>query len=181
MQFCVPLKNGRQEDKHISCERMENIYLQIIQLWLFIQALITEREKDALMAEQHQSISESLDIELDSLSAEDKINLIGEIADALPVQQLRAVREMIDQKRLGKLDEVKAQMIEEMRDKFLQLDLDFDEVMGLHRRQRRMSLPPKYRSPEGKTWSGRGYAPAWIREYEEAGGDREDYLIKDEA
>ena len=133
------------------------------------------------MAEQHQSVSESLDIELDSLSAEDKINLIGEIADALTVQQLRAVREMIDQKRLGKLDEAKAQMIEEMRDKFLQLDLDFDEVMGFHRRQRRMSLPPKYRSPDGKTWSGRGYAPAWIREYEEAGGDREDYLIKDEA
>jgi hypothetical protein len=68
---------------------MENIYLQVIQLWLFIQTLITEREKDALMAEQYQSVSESLDIELDSLSAEDKINLIGEIADALPVQQLR--------------------------------------------------------------------------------------------
>lgn len=159
---------------------MENIYLQIIQLWLFIQALINEREEDILIAEQHQSVSESLDIALDRLSAEDKINLIGEIADALTVQQLRTVRDMIDQKRLGKLDEVKAQMIEEMRDKFKQLDLDFDEVMGFHRQQRRMSLPPKYRSPDGKTWSGRGYAPAWIREYEEAGGARDDYLIKDE-
>ena len=160
---------------------MENIYLQIIQLWLFIQALRTEHEKDALMAEQHQSVSESLGIELVTLSAEDQINLIGEIADALPVQQLRAVREMIDQKRLGKLDEAKAQMIEEMHDKFQQLDLDFDEVMGFRRQQRRKSLPPKYRSPDGKMWSGRGYAPAWLREYEAAGGNREDYLIKDEA
>jgi DNA-binding protein H-NS len=88
---------------------------------------------------------------------------------------------MIDQKRFEKLDEAKAQMIEEMRDRFLQLDLDFDEVMGFHRMQRRMSLPPKYRSPDGKMWSGRGYAPVWIRQYEEAGGDREDYLITDEA
>jgi len=112
---------------------MENIYLQIIQLWLFIQALINEREEDALMAEQHQSVSESLDIALDRLSAEDKINLIGEIADALTVQQLRTVRDMIDQKRLEKLDMAKALMIEEMRDKFLQLDLDFDEVMGFKR------------------------------------------------
>jgi len=133
------------------------------------------------MAEQHQSVSESLDIALDRLSAEDKINLIGEIADALTVQQLRTVRDMIDQKRLEKLDVAKALMIEEMRDKFLQLDLDFDEVMGFNRPRRRMALPPKYRSPDGKTWSGRGYAPAWIREYEEAGGDRGDYLIKDEA
>jgi hypothetical protein len=59
--------------KHLSCERMENIYLPIIQLWLFIQALVTEREKDVLMTEQHQSDSKALDMELDSLSAEDKI------------------------------------------------------------------------------------------------------------
>jgi DNA-binding protein H-NS len=133
------------------------------------------------MAEQHQSVSESLDIELDSLSAEDKIDLISEIADALTTQQLRVVREMVDQKRLGKLDEAKAQMIEEMCDKFLQLDLDFDEVMGINRRRRASSLPPKYRSPDGKAWSGRGNAPVWIREDEAAGGNREDCLIKDEA
>ena len=160
---------------------MENIYLQIIQLWLFIQTLVTEHEKDTSMAEQHQSVSEALDIELDSLSAEDKINLISEITDVLTAQQLRVVREMIDQKRLGKLDEAKAQVIEEMRDKFFFFFLDFDEVMGFNKRRRTTSLPPKYRSPDGKTWSGRGYAPVWIREYEEAGGDREDYLIKDEA
>ena len=121
---------------------MENIYLEIIQLWLFIQALVAEHEKDASMAEQHQSVSESLDIELDSLSAEDKIDLISEIIDALTAQQLRVMREMVDQKRLGKLDEAKSAGIEEMRDKFLQLDLDFDELMGFNRRRRASSLPP---------------------------------------
>lgn len=36
----------------------------------------------------------------------------------------------------------------------------------------------KYRDPEtGKTWSGRGMAPVWIREYEKAGRKRADFLI----
>ena len=126
-------------------------------------------------------MAEQPKIELDSLSADDKTNLIEEIFDTLTAQQLRQMRELADHKRLEKLDEAKAQVIAEMREKFVQLDLDFDEVMGSDRRQRRKSaLPPKYRSPDGKTWSGRGQPPQWIRDYVEAGGDREDYLIKDE-
>ena len=161
---------------------MENIYLQIIQLWLYIQALVTEGEKDDLMAEQPRSVRNSPEIELDNLSEDDKINLIGKICDELTAQQLRVVREIVDQKRLEKIDEAKEQVIARMREEFAELDLDFEEVMGLNRGRRRKSLlPPKYRSPEGKEWSGRGYAPTWIREYEEAGGDREDYLIQEES
>jgi hypothetical protein len=74
---------------------------------------ITEGEKDYFMAEQTRSVSDSLVIELDNLSAEDKINLIGEIADELTVQQLRVVREIVDQKRLEKLAEAKAQVNED--------------------------------------------------------------------
>ncbi len=37
----------------------------------------------------------------------------------------------------------------------------------------------KYRSREDKnlTWSGRGKAPAWLREYEKKGGKREDLQV----
>ena len=36
----------------------------------------------------------------------------------------------------------------------------------------------KYRDPEsGKTWSGRGMAPVWIREYEKAGRKRAEFEI----
>src|SRR5687768_2240572 len=125
-------------------------------------------------------MAEQPKIELDSLSADDKTNLIEEIFDTLTAQQLRQMRELADHKRLEKLDEAKAQVIAEMREKFVQLDLDFDEVMGINRRRGKSSLPPKYISPNGKTWSGRGQPPQWIRDYVEAGGDREDYLIKDE-
>ena len=132
------------------------------------------------MADEPKSVCESLDIELDSLSADDKTNLVEEIFDTLTAQQLRQMRELADQKRLEKLEDAKAQVIAEMREKFAQLDLDFDEVMGLRRKRGQSVLPAKYRNPEGKEWSGRGYPPQWIRDYEEEGGDREDYLIKDE-
>jgi DNA-binding protein H-NS len=133
------------------------------------------------MAEEPQTICEWLDIELEKLSADNKINLIGEICDELNAQQLRQVREMVNQKRLSKIEEAKAQVIEEMREKFVQLDLDFDEIFELRRGRRgKTMVPPKYRGPEGKEWSGRGNPPFWVREYEDAGGDREDYRIKDE-
>ena len=134
------------------------------------------------MTEQTRNIRNSPDTEPDSLSADGKINLISKVCDELTAQQLRVVREIVDQKRLEKLDEAKEQVIARMREEFAELDLDFEEVMGLNRGRRRNSpLPPKYRSPEGKEWSGRGYPPQWIRDVEENGGDREDYLIQEEA
>jgi DNA-binding protein H-NS len=158
---------------------MENIYLQIIQLWLFIQALMNEKEKQ--MAQPPETMTERGGLNLEILDGDERVKLIDEICQELTVQQLKQVRELADQKRLEKIDEAKEQVIARMREEFAQLDLDLDEVMGLNRGRRRKSpLPPKYRSPEGKVWSGRGYAPVWIREYEEAGGDREDFLIKEE-
>jgi DNA-binding protein H-NS len=132
------------------------------------------------MAEEQKSIFELHDINLASLTGEDKMNLIEEIYEELTAQQLRKMRDLADAKRREKLDDAKQQVIAEMREKFVQLDLDFDEVMGLNRRGRKSPLPPKYRSPDGKTWSGRGYPPQWIRDLDDTGGDREIYLIKDE-
>lgn len=41
-------------------------------------------------------------------------------------------------------------------------------------------VPPKYRSKTDKslTWTGRGRTPVWVQEYENAGGKRDDLLIK---
>jgi hypothetical protein len=112
------------------------------------------------MAEEPKSVCEWLEIELDKLSADDKINLISEVYEELTAQQLRGMRDLAEEKRLEKLESAKAQVIEEMREKFVQLDLDFDEVMGVNRR--------------------RGRLPQWIRDLEEEGGDSEDYRISEE-
>jgi DNA-binding protein H-NS len=129
-----------------------------------------------------ESIVEWLDINVEKLAPDDKLNLVVELLDELTAQQLMRVREVVNQKRLSKIEEAKSQVIEEMREKFVQLDLDFDELFEIRRGRRGKShVPPKYRSPDGKEWSGRGNSPFWIREYEEAGGDREDYRITNES
>jgi DNA-binding protein H-NS len=48
------------------------------------------------------------------------------------------------------------------------------------RRNRTSQLPPKYISPTGETWSGRGYPPQWMRDLKDAGHNREDYRIQEE-
>ena len=130
------------------------------------------------MAEEPESIVEWLDIDLERLTGEDKVNLIREICEVLNVEELRQVRSIADELSQGKLEDAKNMVIAEMRTRLNQLGFDFDEVMGTRRGRRRTSLTPKYRNPETKqTWSGRGAIPVWIREHELAGGSREDFLI----
>ena len=43
---------------------------------------------------------------------------------------------------------------------------------------KKSKVPAKFRDPEtGKTWSGRGMAPVWMRDYEAAGRKRADFAI----
>jgi DNA-binding protein H-NS len=39
-------------------------------------------------------------------------------------------------------------------------------------------VPPKYRSPEGDTWAGRGATPRWLKAAIKEGGKLEDFLIE---
>jgi DNA-binding protein H-NS len=159
---------------------VKNIYFLCIQLSVYIHELLKAKEGGLLMAEEPKSVCEWLDINLDTLTGEDKLNLIAEIYDHLTAIQLRQTRDLAEQIRLEKLEDARAQVIAEMREKFVQLDLDFDEYMGLKRRRGKSVLPPKYKSPDGKSWSGRGTPPSWTRDLEEDGKDREEYLIKEE-
>jgi DNA-binding protein H-NS len=39
-------------------------------------------------------------------------------------------------------------------------------------------VPPKYRSPSGETWAGRGARPSWLVQAMKKGKKPEDFLIK---
>ena len=39
-------------------------------------------------------------------------------------------------------------------------------------------VAPKYRGPNGETWSGRGLAPRWLAELEKKGKKRDSFLIQ---
>jgi len=126
-----------------------------------------------------------LEIDLDKLSNTDRIGLITEVMDTLSLQDLRVIRETADKKRQAKLKDAKAAVIAEMRQKFGQLELSFEEVLaeeGNKQSKRRASarVQAKYRGPNGEEWTGRGKAPVWLRNLEAEGHNREEYVVQAE-
>jgi DNA-binding protein H-NS len=132
------------------------------------------------MAERgNESMTEWLDIKVDTLSSEERLKLIEEVAETLSPQELLTLRDQIERRRQGKLEEAKSAVIEEMKGKLSALGLSLNDVMPTKRttRKTKSSVGIKYRSPDGETWSGRGHAPLWLRQLELQGHNREEYAV----
>jgi DNA-binding protein H-NS len=161
---------------------------------LFYQVAYTARDKaanvhlkgESHMAErQNETVIEWLDIKLDNLSSADRVGLITEVMDTLSAQDLRVIRDEADKKRQAKLKDARAAAISEMREKFSQLELSFEEVLADEsnkqtKRRSGGSARVKYRGPEGEEWSGRGRAPVWLKNLEAEEHNREEYLVQPE-
>jgi DNA-binding protein H-NS len=84
------------------------------------------------------------------------------------VEALLSLRTQID-KRLGELR--------------AELEKQLAALSGQPKRKASSSLrgrkvPPKYRSPSGETWAGRGARPKWMVEALKKGKKLEDFLIE---
>jgi DNA-binding protein H-NS len=133
------------------------------------------------MAERgNETMTEWLDIKLDNLSPEERLNLIEEIAETLSPQELLTLRDQIERRRLRKLEEAKSAVLEEMKGRLSELGLTINDVVPARRpRKSKPSVSVKYRSPDGETWSGRGHAPLWLRQLELQGHKREEYAVSE--
>jgi DNA-binding protein H-NS len=126
----------------------------------------------------NEKMTKWLDIHLDTLSSEERILLIEEIFETLTVQELRTTRDLAEQKRLSKLEDAKAAVLHETREKLSELGLTISDIVPSRRaRKSKPSARVKYRSPDGETWSGRGHAPLWLRQLELQGHTREEYAV----
>jgi DNA-binding protein H-NS len=115
------------------------------------------------------------------LSVEAKIAEVMRIVETLDYPELLRLRDLIGEEYKQKAEDAKVRVIAEAREKFEQLGLTFEDVIAAQpKRKQAVRTPamPKYRSPDGKEWSGRGATPKWMRVLEEEGGNREEYLIK---
>src|SRR5688572_23973168 len=128
-------------------------------------------------------------LDLDALTEDDMLQLLEEIFSRLSPQRLRDVRDIAETQRREKLEAAKNAVLAETRVKLQELELTLEEVVrpkpakASGRRTRRdagRELPVKYRGPNAETWSGRGRAPQWLRELEEQGRNREEFLVKQE-
>ena len=62
-----------------------------------------------------EKMTEWLDIHVDTLSAEERINLIKELCETLTPQELHTIRDVPEQIRQRKLADAKAALLEEMK------------------------------------------------------------------
>ena len=127
--------------------------------------------------------SETINSNTNEFVDEEKIASVMQIIETMEYPELLRLRDLIGAEYTRKAEAAKIRVIAEAREKFEQLGFTFEDVVAsLQKRKRVIRAPamPKYRSPDGKEWSGRGVTPKWIREFEESGGQRDDYLIKTE-
>jgi len=133
------------------------------------------------MVERSRGVADSVNTYTDEASASDKVADVMSIVDTLDYPELLRLRDLIGEEYEQKAAAAKVRVIAEAREKFEQLGLTFEDAIATQRKRKqavRSPAVPKYRSPDGKEWSGRGATPKWIREHEEAGGNRDDFLIK---
>jgi DNA-binding protein H-NS len=104
--------------------------------------------------------------------------------DHLTVQELTALRDKAEGKRLEKLEAAKKAVLSEAREKLAALGLSFEGIFPAPAQVRKKhqnvgeKLPVKYRGPKGEEWSGRGRLPKWIMELEKQGHNRIDFMIQ---
>jgi DNA-binding protein H-NS len=108
--------------------------------------------------------------------------------DAMSVADLTALRDAAEAKRLEKLEDAKAAVIERARAEIEQLGLQFEAVFpkvanasaDSPRRTRKDAgepVPVKFRGPNGETWTGRGRMPKWLQAMEAEGRNRKDFAV----
>jgi DNA-binding protein H-NS len=127
-------------------------------------------------------MTEWLDIQVDTLSTEERISLIKELCETLTPQELQTIADVAEQMRKRKLEDAKAALLEEMKGKASELGLTLSDVFPTRRPRKAMAkaqVQVKYRSPDGETWSGRGHAPLWLRTLELQGHNREEYRVSE--
>ena len=114
------------------------------------------------MAERgNEKMTEWLGINVETLSSEERFQLIEEIFTTLNPQELLTIRDLAERHRQSSLAEAKAAVLEEMKGRLSALGLSLNDVIPARRaRKSKSSSRVKYRSPDGETWSGRGQATA---------------------
>lgn len=135
------------------------------------------------MAERTKGVEDSVNTNGREKPVSGKVDEVMRMVDTLDYSELLQLRDLIGHEYIRKTEAARVRAIAEAREKFERLGLSFEDVITIERKRKstvRAAAVPKYMSPEGVPWSGRGATPKWVREIEEAGGNRDDYLIKEE-
>jgi DNA-binding protein H-NS len=102
--------------------------------------------------------------------------------NTLTAKELRELRDLAEEKRKEHEEEAKELLRAKFREQAEEMGMSLDAIFPPPRRSRRDAgkpLPVKYRSPDGETWSGRGFPPQWLTKLESEGHNREEYKVEE--
>jgi DNA-binding protein H-NS len=123
---------------------------------------------------------------LDRLPEPELLHVIESVIDRLSVDSLVRIGFSVRAKRLEKQEEsrltARQRIEQELQNSGLSLRDLFPELLPSSSRKRADgdALPPKFRGPNGETWSGRGRMPNWLSILEKGGHNRQEFKIPDE-
>ena len=135
------------------------------------------------------SARESFADRLTGLSDDQLRNLLDEILDRLPVEDLGSVIQAAQEKRRSKQDEAREALLRRFQKEASAMGLQVS-LSPMHapmasgsgaRRTRRDSgsaVAAKFRGPNNEEWTGRGRLPKWLAALEAEGRNREEFRIR---
>ncbi len=119
---------------------------------------------------------------LDQMSPEDMLALVEAAIDRLPGETLSDLIGYIQAKQRSREEEKRNTLLAKWREEAARMGMQIRlEPIGTPSRGRgtggSKSIAPKFRGPNGETWSGRGIAPKWLTALEATGRNREEFRI----
>src|SRR5271166_1326181 len=125
---------------------------------------------------------------LDSLSGDALKDLVEEALDRMQLEELIVIIEAAQSRRRLKETEAKEILLAEFRERAAKMGMSLEtlfprypeQTTRRHRSDAGQPLVPKFRGPNGETWSGRGIPPRWMSALEAQGRKREEFRIKEE-
>jgi DNA-binding protein H-NS len=146
---------------------------------------MSETDTTDIASQELEEKSDTLP-DLDGIGEVEIRQFIETALDRLSIDSLVHIGFAVRAKRLAKQEEsrltARQKIEEQLQNSGLSLRDLFPELLPSTSRKRADgdALPPKFRGPNGETWSGRGRLPNWLSILEKGGHNRQEFKIQEE-
>ena len=132
-----------------------------------------------------EEMSEAQTPAVNRMSEDELLAFVEAAIDRMPAETLPALITHIQNRQRARQEEEQNRLLEQWREQAAKLGLQVRlEPIGTSTAKRRgtgtgSAIAPKYRGPDGSTWSGRGLPPKWLTSLEAEGRNREEFRIRE--
>jgi DNA-binding protein H-NS len=146
---------------------------------------MSETDTTDIPSQEFGGKTETLPV-LGTMAELDIVNFMESALDRLSIESLQRIGDSVRTKRQEKQENsrltARQKIEQELQNTGLTLRDLFPELLPTSSRKRtdNSALPPKYKGPNGETWTGRGRLPNWLAALEQADHKRDEFKIPEE-